>query len=286
MIWEENCDMEKQNSTNESVMTKDIFRKTFWRSFPLQGAFCYDRMQNLGFAFGIAPALKKMYPEGEEARAALKRHLAIFNTTPAVVTFITGAAIAMEEQFKAARERGEIPDEESINAVKTALMGPLAGIGDSFFWGTLRIIGAGIGCSIAAKGSILGAILFLLIYNIPNFFVRYKGLEIGYKSGVSFLESMTKGGAVAVLTETAKILGLTVVGSMCASMISFSSSLVITVGGAEVVLQDIFDGIITGFLPLSLTFIIYKLLQKGFKTTTLLWGIILVGVLGSVTGIL
>ena len=164
-------------------------------------------------------------------------------------------------------------------------MGTIAGLGDAFFWGTLRIIGAGIGCSIAAQGSILGAILFLLIYNIPHFLVRYKGLELGYKSGISFLESMTEGGAIAVLTEVAKILGLVVVGSMCASMVSLATPLVLSIGGAEVVLQDIFDSIIAGFLPLCLTFFIYFLMRKGVKTTTLLWGMIIVGILGSVIGI-
>ena len=169
---------------------------------------------------------------------ALKRHLAIFNTTPCVVPFITGASIAMEEKFKKARENGEECDEESINAVKTALMGPLAGIGDSFFWGTLRIIAAGIGASLAAQGSILGAVLFFLMYNIPQLFVRYQGLKLGYKSGVSFLENMSQGGVIALLTEVAKILGLVVVGSMCASMVALSTPLVISMDGADVVIQD------------------------------------------------
>ena len=159
--------MTNTTANEESVMTKDIFKKTFWRSFPLQACFCYERMQNVGFAYQMVPALKKLYPDKKEASEALKRHLAIFNTTPAIVSFITGAAIAMEEKFKKAKDAGEECDEESINAVKAALMGPLAGIGDSFFWGTFRIIGAGIGASLAAQGSILGAILFLLIYNIP-----------------------------------------------------------------------------------------------------------------------
>ena len=139
-----NVDQEN-GRVQESVMTKEVFKKTFWRTFPLQACFCYERMQNVGFAYQMVPALKKLYPDKEEASKALKRHLAIFNTTPCVVPFITGASIAMEEKFKKARENGEECDEESINAVKTALMGPLAGIGDSFFWGTLRIIAAGIG---------------------------------------------------------------------------------------------------------------------------------------------
>ena len=279
-----NVDQEN-GRVQESVMTKEVFKKTFWRTFPLQACFCYERMQNVGFAYQMVPALKKLYPDKEEASKALKRHLAIFNTTPCVVPFITGASIAMEEKFKKARENGEECDEESINEVKTALMGPLAGIGDSFFWGTLRIIAAGIGASLAAQGSILGAVLFFLMYNIPQLFVRYQGLKLGYKSGVSFLENMSQGGVIALLTEVAKILGLVVVGSMCASMVALSTPLVISMDGADVVIQDIFNSILPNILPLGLTFVIYKLLQKGIKTTTVLWGIILFGIAGSVVGI-
>lgn len=270
----------------DSIMTPELFKKTFWRSFPLQACFCYERMQNVGFAYGIIPALRKLYPKKEDAANALKRHLAIFNTTPAVVTFITGAAIAMEEKFKKEKEAGEECDEESINAVKTALMGPLAGIGDSFFWGTFRIIGAGIGASLAAKGSILGAILFFLIYNIPSLLVRYQGLKIGYKSGVNFLSSITEGGVIAKLTEVAKILGLIIVGSMCASLVVVSTPAVINIGGAKVVFKDLFDSILKGILPLGVTLLTYKLLKKGIKATTILWGMIAVGILGSVCGIL
>ena len=230
----------KELETQDTVMTPDVYRKTFWRTFPLQACFCFERMQNVGFAYMMIPALKKLYKNKKDISDALKRHLAIFNTTPAVVSFIAGAAIAMEEKFKKAKDKGEEVDEESINAVKAALMGPLAGIGDSFFWGTFRIIGAGIGTSLAAKGSILGAILFLLIYNVPHLIVRYFGLKIGYKSGVGFL----------------------------------------------IVLQDIFDGIIKGFLPLGFTFIIYALLEKGMKSTTLLWGILILGIVLSFFGIL
>ncbi len=270
----------------ESVLTKEDFTKTLLRSFPLQACFCYERMQNVGFAYQMIPVLKKLYPDKEEASEALKRHLTFFNTTPAVVTFITGVCIALEEKFKKAKDQGEDFDVDSISAVKTALMGPLAGIGDSFFWGSFRIIGAGIGASLALKGSILGAILFFLIYNIPHLIVRYQGLKIGYKSGVNFLAAASEGGLFSILTECANVLGLIVVGSMIATLIKLKTPLVLTVGQATVEIQSIFDGILTGILPLGLTFVIYTLLKKGIKTTTLLWGIILAGILGSVIGIL
>lgn len=279
------AEVKKNQKAQDSVMSSDIFKKTFWRSFPLQGCFCYERMQNVGFAYQMIPALKKLYPNKEEASEALQRHLAIFNTTPAIVTFITGVAIALEEKFKKEKEAGEECDVESVNAVKTALMGPLAGIGDSFFWGTFRIIGAGIGASLAMEGSILGAVLFFLIYNIPHLLVRYHGLKIGYNSGVSFLSNISEDGFVAKLTEVAKILGLIVVGSMCASMVNLTSSLVLSIGGTEIIVQSIFDDILTRILPLGVTFGAYKLLQKGTKATTILWGMIALGIVGSVVGI-
>ena len=92
-----------------------------------------------------------------------------FNTTPYISTAVFGISTAMEES----NARNEDFDTSSINNVKVALMGPLAGIGDSMFWGTLRVIATGIGTSLAMQGSILGPLLFWLIFNVPAFAVRY-----------------------------------------------------------------------------------------------------------------
>lgn len=61
----------------------------------------------------------------------LKRHLEFFNTTPHIVTLILGINAAMEE------ENANDPnfDSAAIDNIKMSLMGPLAGIGDSFFGG-------------------------------------------------------------------------------------------------------------------------------------------------------
>lgn len=269
--------------TENSLITKSDMRKTFWRSFPLQGCFNYERMQNVGFCYSMIPVLKRLYPEKEKAREALKRHLSFFNTTPQVVSFITGACVALEEQNKKSEEGFDI---ESITALKAALMGPIAGIGDSFFWGTFRIIAAGVGCGLAAKGSILGAVLFLLIFNIPHYLVRYYGLKMGYKSGISFIETAQSSGMVEILTNCAKIIGLCVVGAMIASMVSFSTPLVLNIGETKVGIQEVFDQILPKILPLVLTFGIYGLLKKGHKTVTVMLGIIVVSILCAFLGIL
>ncbi len=269
--------------TENSLVTKGDMRRTFWRSFALQGCFNYERMQNVGFCYSMLPVIKRLYKTPEEISAALKRHLSFFNTTPQVVSFITGACIALEEKNK--KSEGGF-DTSSITALKAALMGPIAGIGDSFFWGTFRIIAAGIGCGLASQGSILGAVLFLLIFNVPHYLARYYGLKLGYKSGIGFIESVQASGVIELSTNAAKIMGLCVVGAMIASMVTLSTPLVLTMGQTTVEVQGIFDQILPGILPLGLTFGIYELLKKGFKTTTIMFGIILIGIVAAFFGVL
>lgn len=76
--------------------------------------------------------------------------------------FITDLSTSMEKETA----EDENFDKSSINAVKLSLMGPFAGIGDSIFQGSLRIISLGICVALAAQGSILGVILHLLLYNV------------------------------------------------------------------------------------------------------------------------
>lgn len=155
---------------------KKQLKSVFWRSFALQGAFNYERMQNVGYMYAMLPVIKKLYRNKEDQAAAITRHLEIFNTTPAVVPTIMGISAAMEEE----NANNPAFDVQSINAVKASLMGPLAGIGDSIFWGTVRIIAAGIGVSIAKDGNLFGPLLFLVLYNLPNILVRIFGLKLGY----------------------------------------------------------------------------------------------------------
>lgn len=266
----------------EKNITNKELRQVFWRSLALQGCFNYERMQAIGFAFAMIPILRKLYPETEDMSEALKRHVGFFNTSPQLVTFIYGTTIALEEQ----NSKSENFDTGSINAIKAALMGPLAGIGDSFFWGTFRIIGAGIGASLAIQGNLLGAILFILIYNVPHYLIRYNGLHIGYNSGVNFLQNALTSGAVEKLTQAAKMMGAVVVGSLIASLVRVSTPFVLNVGQTSVEIQTIFDGIMPKVLPLALTFGIFYFIKKGTKTTTLMLGLIIFAIVGVYLGIL
>lgn len=194
-----------------------------------------------------------------------------------------GIAAAMEEEAAANEEF----DVSSINAIKVALMGPLSGIGDTFFWGTFRIIGSGIGISLAMQRNLLGPVLFLIIYNIPNFLVRYYGVQFGYKLGAGSIDTLVSGGLMNRATKAASVMGLTVIGGMIASMVSIKIALVANFG-ADVTLniQGIFDEICPCILPLGVTFLIYRLLKKGVKAWWIMIGIIVVGIVGKFFGIL
>ena len=260
---------------------KRQLKSVFWRSFALQGAFNYERMQNVGYMYSMLPVIKKLYRNKEDQAAAITRHLEIFNTTPAVVPTIMGISVAMEEE----NANNPAFDVQSINAVKASLMGPLAGIGDSIFWGTVRIIAAGIGVSIAKDGNLFGPLLFLVLYNLPNILVRIFGLKLGYQVGVNSLDRIQKEGLMDKIMAVATIVGLCVVGGMVATMLNITTPLKWNISGAEIVVQDILDQILPKMLPLAFTFGIYKLLKKA-SITKITIGIIIFGIAVHLIGIL
>ena len=65
-------------------LSKSDRQKVWWRSQFLQGSWNYERMQNLGWAYSLIPAIKKLYTKKEDQAAALERHLEFFNTHPYV----------------------------------------------------------------------------------------------------------------------------------------------------------------------------------------------------------
>ena len=114
--------------TTSNKLTKKELNQVFWRSFGLEWSWNYERQMNMSYCYSMLPVIKKLYPNKEDQVAAMKRHLEFFNTTPQLTTLILGISAAMEESNANDPEF----ETESINNVKVSLMGPLAGIGDSF----------------------------------------------------------------------------------------------------------------------------------------------------------
>lgn len=272
--------MMTSNENNELKITKKDLSKVFWRSFQMEFSWNYERQMNLAYCYAMIPILKKLYKTKNEMANALRRHLEFFNTTPHIVTLILGINAAMEE------ENANDPnfDVSTIDNIKTSLMGPLAGIGDSFFWGTLRLIATGVGTSLAMQGNILGPILFILIFNIPHLLFRYFATSWGYKLGTGFLKKIQENGMMGSLTLGASIIGLMVVGGMTASMIDINIPLKIGTGENAVTVQSIFDDIVPQILSLGAFGVVFYLLKKEVKALTILLGLAIFGIFGSWVG--
>lgn len=269
--------------SGENAITKDDLIKSSLNIGALGMEFSWTYVNQMGLAFGlmVKKMLKKIWHDDPEGyAAALERHTAFFNITVALAPFVGGIAMSMEERIKA----GELPP-ESVNDVKAALMGPLSGVGDAIFLTTIRVVAAGIAVSMAAEGNPLGPILFLLIFNVPQYILRVWGIVKGYELGVGLLDAASESGIMDKLIKGAGIVGMMVVGSMTCSM--FWATLAVSFGSGEEVtmLQDVLDGIMPGMLGLGCMGIYYWLLGKKIHPSILILGTMVIGVIGVYLGI-
>jgi len=263
----------------EKKLTKSDLTSMFIRSNLHQGSWNYERMQALGYCFAMVPVIKRLYT-GDERKQALKRHLEFFNTQPFVTAPILGVTAAMEEQ----KANGADIDDGAINGLKIGLMGPLAGVGDPIFWGTLRPVAAALGASIALTGSILGPILFFVIFNAVRLAIRWFGVSYGYSKGTTIVADMA-GGKLQKLTEGASILGLFVMGALVNRWTSINVPIVVsTIAKADgttaiTTVQTILDSLLPGLLPLLATFACMKLLKMKVNAVWIIFGIFALGIL-------
>ncbi len=269
--------------TGEHAITKDDLVKSALNVGALGMEFSWTYVNQMGLAFGlmVKKMLKKIWHDDPKGyAAALERHTAFFNITVALAPFVGGISMSMEERIKA----GELPP-ESVNDVKAALMGPLSGVGDAIFLTTIRVVAAGIAVSMAAEGNPLGPILFLLIFNVPQYMLRVWGVVKGYELGVGLLDAASESGIMDKLIKGAGIVGMMVVGSMTCSM--FWATLAVSFGSGEEVtmLQDVLDGIMPGMLGLGFMGIYYWLLGKKIHPSILILGTMVIGVVGVYLGI-
>ena len=197
------------------TLSKQDRRSVALRSTFLQGSWNYERMQNGGWCFAMIPAIKKLYTNKEDQKAALKRHLEFFNTHPYVASPVLGVTLALEEE----KANGAQVDDAAIQGVKVGMMGPLAGVGDPVFWFTARPMLGALGASLAMGGSILGPILFFVLWNVIRWAFMWYTQEFGYRAGSKISEDLS-GGLLQKVTKIASILGMFVLGSLIERWVS------------------------------------------------------------------
>ena len=268
-------------------LSKSDLVSIFIRSNFLLGSFNFERMQAIGFCVSLIPALKKLYKDDpEEYKRSLKRHLEFFNTQPFLATPIMGIIAAMEEK----KANGADISEGTLSGVKVGLIGPLAGVGDPIFWGTLRPVLAALGAGIALTGSIIGPLIFFIAFNVIRLLTNWYGVMYGYDKGTELVDEMG-GNKMRYLTEGSSVLGLLVMGALVAKWTSVNMPLVLSEydnsAGEHVVttLQSILDSLMPSIVPLLMTFACMYLLKKGMNPLLIIIGLFAIGIVGYACGI-
>lgn len=260
-----------EDNTESPELTNKELNHLSWRSLLLQASFNYERMQAAGWLYSILPGLRRFHKNKKDLSKSMKDHMEFFNTHPFLVTFIMGVILAMEQKKE---------DREAIRGIKVATMGPLGGIGDALFFLTLLPITAGIGASLAIEGNVFGPIIFLIMFNIVHFGVRFGLMKYGYKTGVKAIAKLKEG--TRHVSRAASIVGLTVVGGLIATYVTFNIGYKWVSGEAELNVQtDILDMIMPALLPLAYTLLMYWLLKKGRSPILLIGLTVVVGLIGS-----
>lgn len=239
--------------TASKKLTKKDITSLGIRSSLLQASFNYERMQAGGWLWAQLPVLEKIYGDDKEKlSAAMVDNLEFINTHPNLVGFLMGLLASLEEN-------GE--DRDLIKGLKLALFGPIAGIGDAIFWFTLLPIIAGISCSFASQGLILGPIIFVATY-VVIWLLRIVWTHMGYNLGTKSFEILNENSTI--IGNSATILGITVIGALIASYVNINLLPVIKVAGdIEVGIQQaFFDTIFPKLLPMGYTLLMFYLLKK------------------------
>ena len=257
-------------NTDQRLTRKDLWH-VYRGQFFIRSCLNFERMQNIGFTHAMSPIIEKYYDTPEEKQEAIDRHMQMFLTQPMVASIPIGVSAAMEERLVVDKDI----EPESIDSTKTALMGPLAALGDSLINGTARPILAGIACSLALSSSVLGPLLFLIGMSIITLGVRYLGVFKGYEKGVQLVADLQKSGLINKITELASVAAYIVIGGFVVSNVAFNLNIVYTAGDATINIQQTLDSLLPALLPVLLTFGVYKVLSKRKVSAILLMLIIM-----------
>lgn len=260
---------------------KDVIKSWFnWFMFA-QSNYNYERLQATAFAHSMLPIIKKLYKNKEDQQAGIMRHLSFFNTEPICGSVIHGVTVAMEEE----RANGKPISDQAFNGIKTGLMGPVAGIGDTLTQGVITPIMLAICIGITNNSNIAGPIIFVLAQFIIMTSISFSLWMNGYKYGRMAVEEIMSGGKINRVIEAASILGTLVMGGLVGRFIPLQFALNYDLGsGTMFNLQtDLLDKLMPGLIPLVLTLVVLKLVRSGVSPIKLM-GILII--FGAITGAL
>lgn len=250
--------MSNEKNSEKKLSKKDI-NKVFWR-WILNGesGWTYEKMQGLCYAYTMMPALRKIYTDEDELNIAVKNHLQFFNTNPTTAHFILGANLAIEEEMG-------IKSREAVTSIKTGMMGPLAGVGDTLFVVIYGTVFGSIAAYMALSGNWFGVAIWL-VAGLFRVALCRGFIQMGYDEGVKLVTNV--GDKLNNVTEGANILGLTVIGALIPTVINAKILYVFKQGAASMPVQSLLDKVMPSLIPVCIVAFVYWLLGKKKMNST------------------
>ena len=266
------------------LSSKEVNRAWLLWLFNNQACYNYERMMGIGFLHAMTPAFRKLYKDNKDLRIeAMQRHTSFFNCEPCLGSSIVGLVLAMEEQ----KALGAELDNDAITSIKTGLMGPLSGIGDTLIQGVILPLLIAFAVDFAKGGNWVIPLVFSLVMAIIVFGISRFGFLLGYRKGSDAILSMLENGVIKRLISTASIMGCMVLGALVVNFVTMKCGISIPQAEGSFSMQEqLFDAILPSMLPLLLTLGCYKMLKAGKSSVLVMLVIIAIGVIGGLTGIL
>lgn len=275
------------SGSNERLISKSALKKAWfiWETFP-QTCYNYERMMGQVVAHVFVPIIKFLYKNNPEKRKeVMKRQIEFFNVHIEFGACILGMAIAMEEQ----KAMGEDIPNEFITNIKTSLMGPLAGMGDTIWQGVVIPILLAICIDItrAGSGNIWGAVIYTVLIVAGAYGLSYLNFMFGYRAGSNAIMDFLEKGTLHKILKGASIMGCMVMGGLIVNYVKCTAGIEI-INSASVfsIQKDFLDHVMPSILPLGATMMVYALLKKRWSSLKIIGLIILISIVGGISGIL
>lgn len=269
------------------ALTKKDLNKAYWKFEVFAQACCsYERLQAPGFFCGMRNIIEKLYADDPEKKSeACQRHMEFYNSEFALVgPVILGVAIAMEEE----KANGVDIDGQAISAIKTSLMGPLAGIGDTLRQGTLIPIIGSIAISLGQSGNLIAPFFYMIATLGLNWGISYTLFHKVYQNGSGIVSEFFSGNRMEKIMTMITTMGAITIGALAATTVKLTTPLELAFGESPLNVQtDIFDSIALNILPLGAIMLVYWLIaKKKVSINKVIIGIFAVSILGGLAGIL
>lgn len=251
----------EETEEKKTIVTKKDLFKSWWRwTTAVEVPVSFDRMQALAFGYSMNSIMRKLYKYNpEELKEAMRRHTSMFNTNCDWGSIIHGITISLEEQ-RALGHKDITP--EVIKSLKIGLMGPLAGIGDSFDQGIVATIPLAIFVPMALQGSVIAAFIPGLIYMAWSYGFSWFLINKGYSLGKNSVLEILHSGKIKKIIDIASIVGLFMIGCLSASYVKMSTIIEFVSDTSTVSLQSVLDGILPNLLPFSVVMLMYLYITK------------------------